>query len=131
MKHDRNDNLLLLARNLRKNMTKEERHLWYDFPNDYPIRFRRQEIAESYILDFYCDKARLAVEIDGAQHYEDEEKLEYDNKRTERLREIGIDIIRFPNGDINKSFESVCRIISEAVNYRIENPEAFFPEWER
>jgi very-short-patch-repair endonuclease len=66
---ERNDQLLGSARTLRKNMTKEERHLWFDFLREFPVRFRRQEIIGSYIADFYCAKARLVVELDGSQHY--------------------------------------------------------------
>ena len=82
--HPRNDDLLQNARNLRKNMTKEERHLWLDFLKRYPVRFRRQEIIGNFIVDFYCSSAALAVELDGSQHYEDREKA-YDEERTRYL----------------------------------------------
>ena len=130
MEHDRNDALIGFARNLRKNMTKEERHLWYDFLNKYPIRFRRQEIVENYILDFYCDKAKLAVELDGSQHYENEAERQHDELRTNKLRSIGIDVIRFTNTDIHKTFEGVCMKIDEAVKFRIAYPNELFPAWE-
>ena len=57
------------ARELRKNMTPEERHLWYDFLRTYPVRFLRQKVVGEYILDFYCASVKLAVEVDGTQHY--------------------------------------------------------------
>ena len=88
MKHPRNNEKIEFARKLRREMTKEERHLWYDFLSDYPVRFRRQEIIKSFIVDFYCDKAKLAVELDGSQHYEEKVKL-YDEERTKRLSEFG------------------------------------------
>lgn len=69
MKH--NKILTPYARELRKNMTKQERHLWYDFLRNYPVRFLRQKIIENYIVDFYCSKANLVIEIDDSQHYQD------------------------------------------------------------
>ena len=130
MEHERNSNLIGFARKLRKDMTKEERHLWYDFLSKYPIRFRRQEIVENYILDFYCDKAKLAVELDGSQHYENEAERLHDASRTCRLRELGIDVIRFMNTDIHRSFEGVCIRIDEAVKFRIDHSDELFPECE-
>ena len=73
------------AQTLRKNMTKEERHLWYDFLKAYPIQFKRQYPIGNYIVDFYCYKARLVVELDGSQHCEPE-AISYDQKRTQFLQ---------------------------------------------
>ena len=123
MKHPRNNEKIEFARKLRREMTKEERHLWYDFLSDYPVRFRRQEIIKSFIVDFYCDKAKLAVELDGSQHYEEKVKL-YDEERTKRLSEFGILIIRFSNSDVLKNFEGVCVKIDEAVKSRAIHPSA-------
>ncbi len=50
-------------------MTKEERHLWYDFLRTYPVRFLRQKVIDNYVVDFYCNEARLVIELDGSQHY--------------------------------------------------------------
>ncbi|HQH64026.1 MAG TPA: DUF559 domain-containing protein, partial [Clostridiales bacterium] len=72
MRRKHNPELTNLARSLRKNMTKEERHLWYDYLRQYPVRFVRQKVIDSYIVDFYCHDARLIVELDGSQHYIDE-----------------------------------------------------------
>ena len=69
--HSRNGDLLHNARSLRKSMTREERRLWFDFLHGYPVRFRRQEIFGNYIADFYCPDARLVIELDGSQHYEE------------------------------------------------------------
>ncbi|MDO4816622.1 MAG: endonuclease domain-containing protein [Bacillota bacterium] len=118
MKHPRNNKKIDFARKLRKEMTKEERHLWYDFLKDYPVRFRRQEIIDSFIVDFYCDKARLAVELDGSQHYEEEKEI-YDEERTKRLSELGINVIRFSNSDVLRNFEGVCERIGETVEKAI------------
>lgn len=96
---------------LRKNMTKQEKHLWYDFLSSYEIRFRRQEIFGTYIADFYCAKARLIVELDGSQHFENEQ-IESDRIRTGYFSSLGIKVIRFSNMEVNKSFEDVCLAIS-------------------
>lgn len=66
-----NKELVSIAKTLRKNMTNEENHLWYDFLKVYPIRFYRQKVLGKYIADFYCSKAKLVIELDGAQHYDD------------------------------------------------------------
>ena len=79
-----NKQIVPLAKELRKNMTKEERHLWYDFLKNYPVRFLRQKIIGNYIVDFYCSKANLVIELDGSQHYE-ESGIVSDLKRTEFL----------------------------------------------
>ena len=110
----RNKNLLQYARQLRKEMTKEERHLWYDFLKDYPVKFYRQKIVGNYILDFYCEKAKLAIELDGSQHYE-EARQEYDQKRTDYLNELGIEVFRISNLDVNRNFRGVC----EAIHLKI------------
>ena len=103
------------SRELRKNMTKEESHLWYDFLREYPVQFRRQVPFYKYILDFYCANANLAIELDGSQHYM-EDGLEYDSIRAEYLEQhYGIQILRFSNLDIRENFEGVCTAIEIAV----------------
>lgn len=114
----REEDMLLKARELRKNMTREEKRLWYDFLKDYPLRFRKQEIFGKYILDFYCSAAKLAVEIDGAQHYTPE-SMKYDKKRTEYLKRNGITVIRLLNKNVNDDFENTCRYIDKIVNTKI------------
>ena len=79
-----NKALTPIARKLRKDMTREERHLWYDFLREYPIRFLRQKVIGSYVVDFYCAAAKLVVELDGSQHYE-EKGIADDQTRTEFL----------------------------------------------
>ena len=102
------------ARALRKNMTKEERHLWYDFLRDYPVRFLRQKVIDNYIVDFYCHKARLIIELDGSQHYEKEGLLK-DKIRTERIERRKLTVIRIPNNEVNENFEGVCEYIDLLV----------------
>ncbi|MBQ3136814.1 MAG: endonuclease domain-containing protein [Clostridia bacterium] len=106
------------ARELRKAMTPQERHLWYDFLRDYPIKFYRQRPIGAYIADFYCSKAKLVIEIDGSQHYTDEGK-KYDDNRTEVINQFGADVIRFSNHDINVNYEGVCIVIDREIKKRI------------
>ena len=102
------------ARELRKNMTKEERHLWYDFLRSYPIKFTRQKILGKYIADFYCAKANIVIELDGSQHYEDGGLIN-DEKRTKYLEQYGIKVIRISNLDVLKTFDGVCMYIDNEV----------------
>ena len=113
-----NKNILPLAKELRKNMTKEEKHLWYDFLRTYPIRFLRQRIIGKYIADFYCAEADIVIEIDGSQH-ETKDGIEYDEKRTEFLEKYGIDVIRIQNIDVIKNFNGVCDYIDYMVQTSI------------
>lgn len=99
-------------------MTPEEKHLWHDFLSSYPIRFRRQEILGEYIVDFYCRKAKLIIEIDGAQHYTPD-SIKYDKKRTAYFFNSGIKVIRFLNKDINYEFEDACVYIDKIVKQRV------------
>ena len=111
---ERNDKLTGNARILRKSMTKEEAHLWYQFLCRYKPRFHRQYVIGNYITDFYCHQAKLVVELDGSQHC-DPGKLAYDRKRTEYLRSQGLEVLRFSNLDVMRQFQSVCEAIDMAV----------------
>ena len=119
MKLPRNKQNLNLAKALRKNMTKEEKHLWYDFLRICPFRFRRQELIGNYIADFYCDKAMLVIEIDGSQHYE-VDALEYDRKRTDYFNSLNIEVLRFTNIEVTKNFDGVCEVILLNLNKRLK-----------
>ena len=110
MKHT----LTPLAQHLRKNQTKEEARLWYQFLRRYPLQFRRQFQIGPYIVDFYCAKALLVIELDGSQHYKVSEK-EHDRRRTEYLESLGITVLRYSNSDVNLLFRRVCEDIDLAV----------------
>ena len=114
MKYKHNKEIVPLAKALRMNMTKEEKRLWYDYLREYPIRFIRQKVIGQYIVDFYCAKAKLVVELDGSQHYDDK-GIEKDALRTEFLEQYGLEVIRISNLDINKNFEGVCIFIDNKV----------------
>lgn len=109
-----NSYLVPTAKELRKNMTPEERHLWYDFLRHYPVRFLRQKILGRFIVDFYCAEAKLVIELDGSQHYEPD-GLQKDAERTAFLQEYGLSVIRIPNNAVNSSFDSVCEYIDSHV----------------
>jgi len=118
MEYKANKELTANARELRKNMTKEERHLWYDFLKAYPVRFLRQKVIGKYIVDFYCAKAKLVIELDGSQHFDDTE-LKYDEQRTEYLSQFDIEVIRIPNNEINLNLAGVCEFIDLAVKAKL------------
>ena len=113
-----NKKLTERAQELRKNMTKEERRLWYEYLHNYPFQFRRQVTVGNYILDFYCAAAKLAVELDGSLHYEPAVQA-YDEKRTAYLSSIGVKVVRFSNLDILQNLQGVCQLIDAAVQERL------------
>ncbi len=114
MQSKHNKQLVPLAKQLRKEMTKEERHLWYDFLRLYPIRFSRQKVLGKYIVDFYSAKAKIIIELDGSQHYE-EDKIQNDTERTAFLEAYGLKVLRIPNNEISSNFQGVCEYIDSAV----------------
>ena len=109
-----NKNLVPFAKRLRREMTKEERHLWYDFLRNHPVRFSRQKVLGRYIVDFYSAAAKLVIELDGSQHYEDD-GMEKDAERTAFLEGYGLTVIRIPNNAIAQNFRGVCEYIDAAV----------------
>ena len=111
--------LIIRAKQLRKNATKQENHLWYDYLKDYPLRFQRQKTIGNYIVDFYCHKARLVVELDGSQHYE-ENAMQYDANRTKYLNALGLTVLRILNIDVDRNFEGACLEIDKTVRKLIE-----------
>jgi len=113
-----NPKLKTAARELRRSMTKEERHLWYDALCVYSPRFTRQHPLGNYIVDFYCAAAHLAVELDGGQHY-DAEHAAKDAERTRQLALLGIAVIRFPNNAVKQQFQAVCETIDRCVKIRL------------
>ena len=104
----------ILAKNLRKNATKQEKHLWYDFLKCYEIKFQRQRPIDEFIADFYCQKANLVIEIDGNQHHS-QDGIQKDAFRTERLKLYGLTVIRFTNNQIDNEFYAVCEYIDKTV----------------
>ena len=107
MNEQYNGKLTPNARNLRKNMTKEERHLWYDCLKQLPVTVHRQKAIGRYIVDFYIASCKIVIELDGSQHYE-QAHLEKDAQRDDYLKSIGCRILRYSNADINYRFRYVC-----------------------
>ena len=115
MNKTNNSKLTPNAKTLRKNMTKEERHLWYDFLKGLPVTIHRQKVIGNYIVDFYCASAKIVIELDGSQHYE-KMGQENDKKRDDYLNTLGIKVLRYSNLDVNKNFEGVCMDILKHIH---------------
>ena len=114
-----NHKLIPRAKELRKDATEQEKCLWYKYLSQYPIRFQRQKTIGRFIADFYCAKAKLAIELDGSQHFSNEGKV-YDESRTAGLEEYGITVIRFSNAEVDRHFESMCEVIDKTVRALIK-----------
>ena len=114
MNDKHNPKLTNNAKELRRNMTKEERHLWYDFLKNLPITVKRQKVIGRYIADFYCAQANLVIELDGSQHYMDE-GIESDAMRDEYFAKAGIKVLRYSNADIKQRFECVCEDVLQNI----------------
>ena len=103
-KQDITHTLVDRAREMRKEQTPEEGKLWYLYLKRLKPRFVRQKIIGPYIVDFYCPKLKLIIEIDGEQHYL-EKNIEYEKRREEFLQNKGYKLLRFYNSDINKKLK--------------------------
>ena len=125
MQSKHNKQLVPVAKQLRKEMTKEERQLWYDFLRNYPVRFSRQKVLGKYIADFYSAEARLVIELDGSQHYEGD-NIEKDAERTTFLKGYGLTIIRIPNNELNRNFRGVCEHIDAIVRQSLSQKSEDF-----
>ena len=110
---------LVTARKLRREMTPQERKLWYLFLQKYPVKIYKQRIIDAFIVDFYCASAKLVIEIDGSQHYE-EQGLAHDAGRTAVLESHGLKVIRYSNRDIDREFSAVCDQIDLIIKERLE-----------
>ncbi|MBQ2824264.1 MAG: endonuclease domain-containing protein [Oscillospiraceae bacterium] len=115
MNRQSNSHLTPISQNLRKNMTKEERRLWYDFLKLLPVTVNRQKVIGNYIVDFYCASSKLVIELDGSQHYTNE-GLSYDHKRDLYLNSLGITVLRYSNLEIHQNFNGVCADISSHIS---------------
>lgn len=109
-----NPKLTANAQKLRKNMTKEERNLWYNFLKELPITINKQKVIGNYIVDFYCASAKIVIELDGSQHFEEQGKR-YDEKRDEYLKSLGLTVLRYSNYDVNTNFYGVCTDIMKRI----------------
>ena len=114
MNQTNNPRLKPFSQKLRREMTKEERRLWYNFLRGLPVTVNRQKIIGPYIVDFYCAKAKLVIELDGSQHYEDAGK-QSDRERDMYLNSLGLHVLRYSNYDINQNFSGVCEDILKHI----------------
>ena len=105
------------AKELRRKMTPHERKLWYLFLRNYPIKIYKQRIIGSFIVDFYCHRAKLVIEIDGSQHYE-ENGMAYDEERSAYLQSLGLKVVRYSNREITWNFKKVCEQIDGLIRER-------------
>ncbi len=106
------------SRELRNNATRQENQLWYRFLSTYSLRIHRQKVIGNYIVDFYCHRAKLVIELDGGHHFSDE-SLKLDELRSSFLESQGLVVLRFTNWEIEHRFSQVCQRIDEAVNQRL------------
>ena len=109
------------ARRLRREMTPHERKLWYLFLRKYPMKIYKQRIIGKFIVDFYCAPAKLVIELDGSQHYEPQ-GITYDSERSAFLADLGLEIQRFSNRDIDRDFDGVCAQIDLTIQKRLQVP---------
>ena len=112
MNETQNEKLTPFAQRLRKEMTPEERHLWYDYLKKLPCTVNRQKVFGSYIADFYIASADLVIELDGSQHYADN-ALRQDRERDDWFNAQGITVLRYANLDVNRNFYGVCMDIQK------------------
>ena len=116
MNRIKNSKLTLNSQTLRKNMTKEERHLWYDFLKKLPLTVKRQKVFGNYIVDFYISLCKLVIELDGSQHYEDVNAYN-DAVRDSYFNKNRITVLRYSNSDVNLNFDGVCSDILNHINH--------------
>ena len=116
MSHTANKRLTPYAQKLRREMTKEERHLWYDFLKSFPVQVKRQKVIGPYIVDFCIPSEKLVIELDGSQHYE-KIGVQADLERDRYLENLGFRVLRFSNLDVNRNFEGVCETIRKQMKH--------------
>ena len=120
----KNGEMLPRARELRRSMTPQEQKLWYRFLRKYPVKIYKQRIGESFIVDFYCSKALLVIEVDGSQHYTEQGEA-YDLERSAVLERYGLLVLRFSNLEVEQEFDGVCTLIDKTIQSRMNlNPDA-------
>ena len=125
MQSKHNKQLVPFAKQLRNEMAKEERHLWYDFLRNHPVRFSRQKVLGKYIADFYSAEAKLVIELDGSQHYDDSNTAK-DKERTAFLEGYGLTVIRIPNNEVTSNLRGVCEYIDAAVKQSLSQKSEDF-----
>lgn len=118
MNKTNNSKLTSNAQYLRKNMTEEERKLWYTFLKKLPLTVHRQKVIKRYIVDFYIAEAKLVIELDGLQHYESEKQIK-DKERDLYLMNEGYTILHYTNLDIKRKYKDVCEDIWKHIEENV------------
>ena len=115
-----NPHLKSKARQLRKTLTDSERALWSHLRGKQlaGVQFYRQKPIGNYILDFFAPKAKLAIEVDGSQHFE-ASHAQQDRERDEYLEGLGLVVLRFNSRQVLKETEAVLEIIFRMVSERV------------
>ena len=121
MNQTNNPKLKPFSQKLRRDMTKEERRLWYDFLRSLSVTVNRQKVIGPYIVDFYCAKAKLVIEVDGSQHFEDA-GMQTDQERDIYLDSLGLRVLRYSNYDVNRNFSGVCEDILKHLDRAQPSP---------
>ena len=106
------------AQDRRRNMTPQERRLWYGFLRQYPVKVYRQRMIDHFIADFYCAKAKLVIELDGSQHYTEQGKC-YDAERSAVIEKYGVQVLRFSNREVDSNLAGVCQTIAQTIHTRL------------
>ena len=114
----KNNRMLDRAKELRRNMTPQERKLWYLFLRDYPVKIYKQRIIDSFIVDFYCARAKLVIELDGSQHYTNQ-GVAYDRERSAMIAKYDLKVLRFTNEEIEHHFNEACELIHQTIQKRM------------
>lgn len=120
----KNNKLLYRAKELRREMTPQERRLWYTFLRHYPVKIYKQRIINSFIVDFYCHEAKLVIELDGSQHHTGNGPA-YDAERTKILEGYGLCIMRFTNSQVDTCFDAVCQRIHTQIRTVLHSSSDF------
>ena len=120
MSYNYNKKLVSTAQSLRKRMTDEEKHLWYDFLKRLPVTVNRQKNIGDYIVDFYIASARIVIELDGSYHNLPSNK-ESDAARDAELEKLYITVLRYRNIDVNRNFDAVCNDILKHLGLSIHD----------
>ena len=107
------------SKRMRRKMTPWERKLWLFFLRDFQYHIYKQRPIKNYIVDFYCAKAKIAIEPDGSGHYT-EENIAKDKERTSELESLGIKVLRYSNRDVDTNFDAVCESIRSAIEERVK-----------
>ncbi|MGN0443357.1 MAG: endonuclease domain-containing protein [Acutalibacteraceae bacterium] len=115
----KNNELLPRAKELRKEMTPQERRLWYCFLRGYPVKIYKQRIIDSFIVDFYCASAKLVIEVDGSHHFS-EQGIQYDKERSAIIEAYGLKVLRVSNYDVDTNFNNVCTYIDNEITKRLK-----------